>query len=58
MCGVFKIDHVIGKRVVHRMKERVLVMEGDTLWKVLSLSLLVFFSLTLLTCLLIFSHGN
>ena len=27
----FLVDLVIGKRVVHRMKARVLVMEGDTL---------------------------
>ena len=27
----FLVDHVIGKRIVHGMKARVLVMEGDTL---------------------------
>ena len=39
----FLLDLVIGKRVVRRMKVRVLIMESDNLWKVLSLSLLVFF---------------
>ena len=38
----FIVDLVIGKRVLHRMTVKVLVMEGDTLRKVLSLSLLVF----------------
>jgi len=27
----FLVDHVIGNRVVHKMKVRVLVMKGDTL---------------------------
>ena len=48
------MDLVIGKKVVHKMKVRVLVMEGDTLLKILSLSLLVFFSLTHFTWLVNF----
>ena len=54
---IYFVDHVIGKKEMHRMKARVLVMESDILLKVLSLSLLVFFSLTLYM-LSFFSHDN